>query len=273
MHRLRNTIVSGGILAFFLLVSREVGVTAELKFVTQDFAPFTYPDEKGEPAGLGVEIVRRVCQEAKIEASIRLLAWVGAQKLVQEGKADGMFLIGWNKEREKTLIFSPPVLLTEYGFFVRDDNPLEYRSPEDVKGYSVGVYGPSNTSTTLEAIRDELQDLTIDMTPDDESAFRKLSMGRVKAVFSNHDVGVVLCEKLGLKNIRYAGRHKELKYFIGFSRQHANPELVSQFNEAFRKLYAEGVIPEILQKYHLTPVPVESPQPSPPPPSEEKKGQ
>ena len=61
-----------------------------------------------------------------------------------------------------------PLLNTEYGFFVRDDNPLKFTQIADVKGYTVGVFGPSNTATALAKIKSDLGDLTIDMTPDDE---------------------------------------------------------------------------------------------------------
>ena len=104
---------------------------------------------------------------------LRSLPWRRAQQEVQEGKAHGMFVIGWNAERAKWLHFSPPLLDTEYGFFVREDNPLKFQQNTDVKGYTVGVYGPSNTATALEKIKAEINDVTIDMTPDDEAAFKK----------------------------------------------------------------------------------------------------
>ena len=59
-------------------------------------------------------------------------------------------------------------------------------------------------------IKNEIQDLTIDMTPDDEAAFRKLSVRRVKTVYSSKDVGYALIKKFKLENIRYAGEHKML---------------------------------------------------------------
>src|SRR5438034_9845989 len=139
-----------------------------------------------------------------------------------------MFLIGWNAERAKSLHFSPPLLNTEYGFFVRDDNPLKFTQNSDVKGYTVGVFGPSNTATSLEKIKAEIGDLTIDMTPDDESAFRKASIGRVKAVFSNRDVGYDLMRKLGITNLRSSGHQQTLKYYIGLSQQYEDKDLGDQ---------------------------------------------
>lgn len=223
---------------------------AELKFNTQDFAPFNY-EIGGVVSGPGADIIRRICSDIKIDCSFNLLPWARAQEEVRNGIAQALFLIGWNEERAQWLYFSPPILKSEYGFFVRNDNPLKFKHVSDVKGYTIGVYGPSNTSFFLEKIKAEIQDLTIDMTPDDPAAFKKLSLGRVAAVYSNRDVGYDLIAKLSLTNLRYAGVHTGLKYYVGFSQKFTDKKLVDQFNATFRNLYKRGLIQEILAKYHM----------------------
>jgi polar amino acid transport system substrate-binding protein len=239
-------------LALAVVLACTLPVTAaELIFNTQDFAPFNY-GVNGVASGPVADIVRRICAETKVDCPMRVLPWRRAQQEVAEGKAHALFSIGWNAERAKTLYFSPPILNTEYGFFVREDNPLKFAQTSDVKGYSVGVFGPSNTATALEKIKADLGgDLTIDMTPDDESAFRKASLSRVKAVFSNRDVGYDLTKKLGITNLRYAGRQQALKYYIGFSQKFTDKKLVDQFNETFRALHRQGVIQEILGRHRM----------------------
>jgi polar amino acid transport system substrate-binding protein len=231
-------------------------IGADLKLNTQDFAPFNY-EVNGVVSGPAADIIRRICSEAKINCSMHLLPWRRAQDEVANGTAHGLFVIGWNEERAKTLYFSPPILNTEYGFFVKSDNPLTFKQVADVKGYTVGVYGPSNTATSLERLKAEIKDLTIDMTPDDEAAFKKLSLGRVDAVYSNKDVGYFLIGKLNINNIRYAGFHTGLKYYIGFSQKFTDKKLVDQFNATFRNLHKRGVIKEILAKHKMESAPLE----------------
>lgn len=229
---------------------------AELKLNTQDFAPFNY-EVNGVVSGPAADIIRKICGEMKIDCSMHLLPWRRAQDEVANGTAQGLFVIGWNEERAKTLYFSPPILNTEYGFFVRDDNPLNFKQNSDVRGYTVGVFGPSNTATALEKIKAEIKDLTIDMSPDDPAAFKKLSLGRVDAVFSNKDVGNDMMHKLGIKNVRYSGRQQSLKYYIGFSQKFTDKKLVDQFNTTFRNLHKRGLIQEILAKYKMDPAQLE----------------
>lgn len=235
--------------AIALLLSTHAS-TEELSFVTQDFSPFHYPEGENV-AGPGAEIIRLVCDKMKKSCSIRIYPWGRAQKMVRRGNANAMFLIGKNKEREKWLWFSHPILQTEYGFFVKDDNPLQFKDIADVKGYTVGVYGPSNTSKSLERIKSEIKDLTIDMSPRDEPGFKKLPIGRVDAVYSNKDVGFSIISRLNSKNLRYAGMHRQLKYYVGFSMEHNKKENVDKFNEAFKELHTSGAIREILDKYKI----------------------
>jgi len=253
--RCRVFLASAFSLAVLVTPIRAAGA-ANLILNTQDFPPFSYLAD-GVVAGPAADVIRRVCGDMKIECSLQLLPWRRAQQEVEEGKAHGMFLIGWNAERAKWLYFSPALLTTEYGFFVRNDSPLTFRQDADVKGYTVGVYGPSNTATALEQIRAQIKDLAIDMTPDERAAFKKLSLGRVDAVFSNKDVGNDLIRKLDITNVRYAGREQNLKYYIGFSQKFADGKLVEQFNATLRALQRTGTIQEILSRYGMNAAPAE----------------
>lgn len=219
---------------------------------TQDFPPFhykirTFADKVYGPIP---EVIKIVCLEAHLNCILRLYDWGHAQELVKEGRAHGMFVIGWNAERAKFLYRSLPIIETEYGFFVRDNDPLTFQQIEDINDYTVGVYGPSNTSKTLRRIENTLRNkgmrIYIKETKDDKPLFKELSESTtVRAVFSNKDVGNTIINGLGLENIRYAGQYKTLLYYVGFSKRLVNREIVDKFNEYFQKLQKEGIVQEV----------------------------
>jgi polar amino acid transport system substrate-binding protein len=245
-----------GALLILLLPSSRAG-TEPLRFNTQDFKPYSY-ETNGVVSGPGTDIIRKVCETLGTACSFRLLPWPRAQHEVRQGEANAMFVIGWTRERSQWLHFSPPLFVTRYGFFVRKDNPLDFKEINDIKGYTVCVYGPSSTSNNLDIIKKEIKDLTIDMTIQDEFAFKKLS-GRqsIDAVYSNRDVGYKLIKQLGLTNIRYSGDHLKKNYYIGFSKQFNNKMVVKLFNATYLKLYKNGSIRELLEQYAMEPAPIE----------------
>ena len=85
--------------------------------------------------------------------------------------------------------------------------------------------GPSNTATALEKIKAEINDVTIDMTPDDEAALQKaLARPRSRRCSRIETWDNDLIRKLAITNLRYAGRQQSLKYYVGFSQKVADKQ-------------------------------------------------
>lgn len=229
-------------------LSAEPAFSQPLTFVTQDFPPFSYL-EQGRVAGPAAALIRRVCQEMAVTCAIELLPWRRALLKVEQGAYQGVFLVGWNPERSAWLHFSPPLIKTEYGFFVRDSNPLVYRQPENINGYRVAVYGPSNTSSSLEKLSQQVAGVKVVLHHDDDTGLRQLAIGRVDAVYSNRDVGRAMLERLGIQGIRYAGSHRQLSYYVGFAKAYVAPSQVAAFGQAYLKLLRSGEADALLRPY------------------------
>lgn len=231
-----------------------------LRFVTLEFAPFIY-GENQQVAGPGRDVIAAACERAEIDCSFDIYPWRRAQELMKSGEADGMMVIGRNPEREEWLDFSPPMFRTEYGFFVRAEDTLTYEDPAQVAGYRVGVFAPSNTETQLKGLRDKLVEadlppILIDGHPDDSAGMRKLSAGRLDAVYSNRDRGYgILADEALEGEVRYAGGDKAILYYAGINKDFDDPAVVERFFEAWRGLYADGEAQLIITSYGLEPAP------------------
>ena len=248
--------LAAAMLCVLLAAAPAYAQQAALRFTTQDFAPFNYAIND-RVAGPAQEIIAAACGKIRAKCTFALLPWSRAQQEVAEGTANGMFVIGWNRPRAQTLHFSPPLMKTEYGFFVGASSGLAYKDLADVQGMTVAVYGPSNTSKTLEGLREKmvaqkLKPIGIDMRPDDEAGFKKLAASRVDAVFSNREVGFALVAKLGLREkIRYAGKTSDLNYYIGFAKKHNDPKTLALFDAAITQLLKDETAKRILDKFEM----------------------
>lgn len=244
-----------------ILAAGPAATQGSLRFVTLEFAPFIY-GENQQVAGPGRDVIAAICERAAIDCTFDIYPWRRAQELMKSGDADGMMVIGRNPDREAWLHFSPPMMRTEYGFFVGADNPLDYRSPEQVAGYRVGVFAPSNTETQLKGLRDALVEqgedpIEIDGHPDDAAGMRKLAAGRLDAVYSNRDRGWGIVAAEGLEGkVRYAGADKEILYYAGIAKSYPHPDIVDRFFETWRDLFRGGEAGTIIESYGLEPASV-----------------
>jgi polar amino acid transport system substrate-binding protein len=232
------------------------------RFVTLEFAPFIYGENK-QVAGPGRDVIAAVCERAKVACSFDIYPWRRAQSLMRAGNADGMMVIGRNAEREEWLDFSPPLFRTEYGFFVRGNDAMDYSDPAQVAGIRIGVFAPSNTETQLRNLRENmiaagLDPFTIDGHPDDAAGMRKLAAGRLDAVYSNRDRGWEIVRAEGLEGqVHYAGGDKGILYYSGITKAYADRAAVARFFEAWHALFAEGAAQKIIEGYGLEPATVE----------------
>ncbi|WP_019612886.1 substrate-binding periplasmic protein [Psychromonas ossibalaenae] len=222
----------------------------ELSFATQEFSPFSY-EVGGVAHGPAVEIVKSACELADIKCRVTVLPWPRAQKYVSQGVINGFFPIGWSKEREARLYFSEPVMHTEYGFFARDNRNFNVADKLELSGLVIAVYGPSNTSRTLMELTKNVNGVKLDITPHDEFPFKKLSAGRVDAVYSNRLVGNALIAKLGLTNINYYRKHSDINYYIGLSKVNTTPDLAEDYMDTISHMLTEGIIENILSSYSV----------------------
>ena len=243
------------IVVLFIFVTSIQGYTADLVFGTQNFPPFSY-EKNGIVAGPGVQLIQAVCKEAELECTFKLGLWEGVQTRAKHDRAEinSLFFLGKNANREKWLYFSPPIVQTEYGFFVKQDDMISY-SKKDINklaGYNIGVYGPSNTEKNLKNIKDAGGAFAITIFKDSETTLRVLSFSnRLNMVFSNRDVGKTIIKQQNFANLKYAGSHEKTLYYIAFSKAKVNKKIKDKFIKSYKTLKSNGTINNILSNYKM----------------------
>ena len=240
--------------AALVMLSGVLAQGEELVFGTQEFPPFSVKTADGNAAGPGVDIIKAVCAEANIPCSFKIGVWKGIQQVAQSegGEINGLFFLGKNAAREEWMYFSPTVLDTAYGFFAKSTDSLAYLPGTDLEGGVVGVYGPSNTSKSLQTIKDDGGNFTTEVFKDSATVFRVLSQGtQLRFAYSNRDVGAATLKELGITDVKYIGDQKPVSYYISFSKKKVSEETYNKFVSAFNKLKESGKIKEILDEYGI----------------------
>jgi len=233
-----------------------------LHFHTQEFAPYHFSINQ-EASGPAVEIIDAICQKIKRSCHHSVLPWRRSINEAKQGNSDGLYMIGMNEQRLSWLHFSLPILQAEYGFFLPVDSFKSIADISQLTDKVVGVYGPSNTSASLEAlVVAHNLNTSVELLSDDKELFWMLESGRLDAVYSNKAVGLDFVHKLNLSKIRYGFTDRQLSYYVGFPKQRVNRATVDRFNDAFMELRAAGEFQSLELRFpvELAPLP-RSPSP------------
>jgi len=232
-------------------------------FTTFDFAPFSYHDQQGKASGPLVELINLVCIEMNEECSFKLVPNRRAKKMAASGQTGGIFPLGWNEGRRDDYYFSVPLLVTEYGLYVPSKHKGKLNSLEGLQGYKVGVFGPSNTYTSLLELQNQmvekgLKPMNIIVKTDaNGQIIQMLAKERFDAYYTNRAVAEHRTHQFSVKGVEYAWHHKSVMYFIGFPRRTTDPEWVRRFNQtALKIIQTENTFQWILEQYGLESAPI-----------------
>ena len=149
-----------------------------------DYRPLIYSAKDGTPAGLFYYIMTEAFRRMQIPLKIRTYPWARAQKIVKDGKGDGMITILTESRKENFLASDPLICVTEHIFFNKKNPRLKdimsiHSINDVVKFRVVETIGSGWTSEKLKGAR-------IYWVPDMESAFNMLIKGRADIYIANH---------------------------------------------------------------------------------------
>ncbi|MCG7495672.1 transporter substrate-binding domain-containing protein [Vibrio sp. Of7-15] len=206
-----------------------------------------------------IELVRRVCLEMNEECTFSFLPNRRAKQYMEQGTVSGTMPLGWNTERDQWMYFSAPLLTTTYSFYAQEESAFTFNQLSDLEGKTIGVFGPSNTQYTLEKIRDEMTSQKLipfrieDHPNADGRGLIKLANGRYDLYFVNRDLAEYRIKNIPIKTIKNIGSVKKLEYFIGFAKEHNDPNFITRFNQTILNLYQNGDFKPTWKKWEALP--------------------
>ncbi len=126
------------------------GEEYDIVFAVPDFSPYTYPDESGNLAGVGVEIIGKVLDELGVSYKLLLVSNHGrALNDTIAGDADGFFLASQNDERDDVARFSDTVMINNWNWFLPAGSDLDPHHESFRENAAVGSIINTNTEKWL----------------------------------------------------------------------------------------------------------------------------
>ncbi|QDK38552.1 ABC transporter substrate-binding protein [Bdellovibrio sp. NC01] len=229
--------------------------TNEFEFVGYEVEPFYFKSGTEGITGAYFEIMTETCKHLQMRCKFRIITnFREVFKLVRDGKVDSSGPYAFIQPREQALYFSPPLFKTGYGFYGLKKNVTPIKSLNDLRGLSIGVLYPSNTSLSLTRIN-EFVDGKIKFVP--ETSVPKLLQG------AEHNNYPLIYLNTDAARVQIAKRHSPLEqvpklgetaeYYIVFSKQLVTPERFEKIKKALEELRGSIFFQEVAKKYQLQP--------------------
>lgn len=212
--------------------------------------PFT--DERAPGGGAAAEIVSAALRRAGLEPRYAFVPWKRAEANVGIGTAFGTFPYLKIPEREETFLFSAPLFTSSFALAYAGRNPpppdFEFRSLEDLRGYTVGTTAGSNAvkyplaaagirvveAQTQEQLAALLESGRIDFVVEERLVIREMARAFGEANFTVMDIPF------------WAGN----EYRLMVSKRYPGAlDKLERINNALAEIAEDGTLGEILSRF------------------------
>lgn len=103
-----------------------------------NYPPYEFLDENGQPAGYNVDLTRAIAKQMGIAVEIRLGTWGEIRRGLESHQIDIIQSMFYSKERDTTYSFSPAHAVVNHAIVVRSGDPLP-KSLADLSGKTIVV--------------------------------------------------------------------------------------------------------------------------------------
>ncbi|MBF0331837.1 MAG: transporter substrate-binding domain-containing protein [Candidatus Omnitrophica bacterium] len=240
-------------IAFFLSIApvqaQSSPRTTTLKtIIVNNYAPYTFVDAKGQPAGFSVDLVKAVAQAMGFQVEITVDTWDHARHALASGVIDFLPMMAYSKERDKIYDFSPPHTIAYDAFFTRK-GVRAIHSINDVQGKNIIVMKGDQAHDyllSLGFIKPE-RFILIDSLP---KALHLLSSGAGDLALMPKLVGLTLIRDLKLTNLELSPVVVEAyNRPFSFAVREDNQAVLERLNQGLSIIKSTGQYKDIYAKW------------------------
>ncbi len=237
------------VVGFLMMTFANAQQPSSLRCLSTIFAPYVF-EADGEVVGVDVDVVKEVGRRLGIDIEIDLKPWVRLEKEIESGVEQCAFAYFRTPERQAYMDFtSVPLHITSYTLFVLKEREVNYRSLDDIKGFTVGVNQGFKTTPAFadQVERGNIEEFRVEQ---ELQSFQMLNAKRLDAVLTNYFVGAYQVKNLTLNNVMpLFPPLQSTPAYLTFSKKRELAELVPLFDSVLFDILIDGTYQRIFETY------------------------
>ncbi len=232
----------------FPVKARAADSPAKLKtIIVNNYHPYTFMNDRGEPDGFAVEIARAVTNEMGLELDIQAGKWDQAMKELEEGSIDLLPMMAYSPERDQVFDFSVPHTIAYDAVFIKQ-GAAGIRSMQDLSGKTVIVMNRDIAHSYL--LSSGLsKTMTLQLKDSLPDALKQLSEGRGDAAIMPKLVGILTLKKMNLPGIESSFLIDQYTRPFSFAVREGNQLLLERLNQGLNIIKNTGRYDSIYKKW------------------------
>jgi polar amino acid transport system substrate-binding protein len=222
---------------------------ARLEYLTEEYPPYNFSDEAGQPSGLAVELLQMVWQHSGTPAQpIRILPWARGYYLLTQKPDVVLFSTARTDTRDPLFKWACPIGYSEYILLARKQRHISLSAAEQMTAYRISaVRADASEQLLLNRGMDETRIIPANRL---SQALRMLVSGRADLLATSKLAGDDAIKALQLRaddfNVAFVLDAEALCY--AFSRQ-VDDDVVRQFQHALTQVLASPEFQRLRLKY------------------------
>ena len=233
------------VLVFFSVLAK--AQTIQLK--TEHYPPYNIDLSPAEISskkiisGSSTDIVREIMKRSGYKHNMELLPWKRAYRQAQEEVFTGVFSTTRTESRENLFKWVGPIAENNYVIMTSEKSNIVINSLNDLKRYTVGVYGGSAAAAILEK-----ENIPVEIVPRDHLNALKLERERIDLWFTGRLQGLYLAKNNGVKGLKEIYKTPSRYMYIAFNLE-TSDIVIEKLNIILKEMEADGFVESVYTKY------------------------
>ena len=218
----------------------EIRVGSEL-----EFPPYALLDEKGEPAGFSIDLIKAVAQAMGLSIKTSTGPWDTVWNDLVAGRLDVLPIVAKLPERRPLVDFSLPHTETYDAFFVRKGT-YPIKNIQEAQGKEIVVMRSDAAHHELLKRNFPGRLILVDTIPEGLSL---ISSGRHDALLCSKLIGTLSIKKHGLKGLTAGPPIPDYKRVFSFAVKKGDAELLEKLNQGLLIIKTNGEYNKIYDQW------------------------
>jgi|GEM_PF-667007 len=212
--------------------------------LNDDFPPYEFINEKGNPDGYDVDFIKAVAGRMNLKVTFVSKPWNELRQMLIHGKIDALAGMLYSAEREKLHRFSSSILTVHYSIFTRSETS-GITSLNSLQDKTIIVEQGSLMHDFMKSGNYHVNLVFVNSEP---KALRRLASGVGDAALVSHLQGLLIAEQFNLTNVKPAVNSIfSTKLCVAVNK--SNSELAATINEGLAILAKTGQSKDIYEKW------------------------